>query len=379
MAAANTPLNAQMLERHLYDTMPSAWQALGKKTVPSPIPKASKIGARRHSIGMGPPQPAAPPMPTIVDVGRVLTRRVSRLMEMNQQNDGGQKTQKLITRRQSIQVDVLHSLRRTTLIDTLAFKSASTYAMKRKLNDSKQMDGSTGSTTTKSEDDSVFKKPAVPRKTRKLSTNAPAPPAPPAIDAAILANVAAINKIAACGTVVKKITSQSASAPIRPAAADVSPPKKPRTQAKAEAKSVAKTNAKSANATQSSQMHLPDISALFNAVIEKNASKVNEYVRGSLVGMLNEFWDVTKPTEQLEKLQQQMDSMRTIYTGQIDGLKQENDCLQLDLKTKANKCDAQSNQMQETMQENAKLSSDLCATKSKLSVLTSDLRKSIAK
>lgn len=127
VAAANTPLNAKMLERHLFDTMPKAWIALGKTAIPAPIPKVVDVAAarisRRHSIAsrsiIAPtPQPAPSVIPpSTINAGRIMTRRLSsRLNSMNDDEhselDSVQKSRKVLQRRQSVQVDMLHSGKR---------------------------------------------------------------------------------------------------------------------------------------------------------------------------------------------------------------------------------------------------------------------------
>lgn len=83
--ADDTPLNDQMFERHLYDTIPGAWKMLGKSAVPPqiPPPQAAPIATRRRSV-MPQSSPAIQPSPAeIIASGRVITRRVSMFLEMN--------------------------------------------------------------------------------------------------------------------------------------------------------------------------------------------------------------------------------------------------------------------------------------------------------
>lgn len=367
-----------MLERHLYDTMPEAWHALGHDHIPAPIPKAAKIGARRHSYAVGPPQSTVPmsslPM---ADVGRILTRQESNRLQESNFGNNDKTTQKLIARRQSIQVDkdMVKSFHRSPSID--AFRS-----IKRKVND----------------DDLLFKKPTAPPKMRKVA-KVSIEPIERIIDPAILLNAAAINKMASCGTVVKKLTNKRPSAPAqpvtpaqpvvptqpvtptcsvtptRPAAAlprpvDVSPPKKQRKVS---------TDCRIKPPCAFQAVHMTDMSVLFNAVIDKNAARLNEYIRSSLVGMLNEFWDATNTTQQVEQMQNQMNDMRSIYNGQIDGYKQEIDCLQLELQTSSNARVQQSKQIEEVTDENTKLNDALAETKEKLTDVTKELKKANTK
>lgn len=130
LAAANTPLLVNMLERHLYDTIPKAWIALGKTVIPSPIKTVATAAAarisRRHSIAsrsiIAPPQPM-PPIPT--SAGRIVARRMSsRINQINGSDDDHgdvdavKKSQKLFARRQSVQVDMLNAGKRNFWNDT---------------------------------------------------------------------------------------------------------------------------------------------------------------------------------------------------------------------------------------------------------------------
>lgn len=83
--ADDTPLNDQMFERHLYDTIPGAWKMLGKSVIPRqiPPPQAAPIAIRRRSV-MPQTSPAFQPTPAeIMASGRVITRRVSMFLEKN--------------------------------------------------------------------------------------------------------------------------------------------------------------------------------------------------------------------------------------------------------------------------------------------------------
>lgn len=133
VAAANTPLIANKLERHLYDAIPKAWIALGKSTTPSPMKTvvtaaASRI-SRRHSVAsrsvIASPQPTPPILPSSNDAGRITARRMSsRISQMNvydnvhSEIDGAKKSQKVFARRQSVQVDMVNSGKRNFWNDT---------------------------------------------------------------------------------------------------------------------------------------------------------------------------------------------------------------------------------------------------------------------
>lgn len=261
--------------------------------------------------------------------------------------------------------------------------------MKRKINDeptdqtnSKSIDAkqlSSGTTakqtTSKAADDPVFKVPEIPRKMRKLQKTAT-----PKIDPAIIANAEVINKMVSPEKTNKSPPpTQRSTARNRPAAADiVSPPKRLNTKTDDQNENIVKAG-QDAPFDALKTVPLTEMGALLNAVVEKNTRKVTDYVRTSLEGMLHEFWDTTKPTQQLQKLQDQMAAMRSTYGGQIDVLQNKNNTLKQDLDTMNSKYDVQLVKVRETLRENEDLNERLSATKSKMAVLTVDLKKSISK
>lgn len=221
-------------------------------------------------------------------------------------------------------------------------------------------------TTSKSADGAVFKVPAIPRKKRKLQKNAS-----PNIDPAIMANINVINKMA---SPEKMCTSPS---PIQQSSAIVSPPKK--LDAKPDDRNKSKVKANHDTPFSATKIvPLTGLGVLFNAVIENNTHKVTDYVRTSLTDVLHEFWDTTKPTQQLQKLQDQLATMRSTCGGQLDVLQNENKALKRNLNVMNGKYDVQLVKVRETMRDNAELTEILCATKSKMAVLTEDLKKSIS-
>ncbi|XP_031635445.1 uncharacterized protein LOC116348555 [Contarinia nasturtii] len=77
-----TFLRGDMLERHLYDTIPNAWKELGKSDVPPPIPAPATVARRmstpvqrsnRQSVMQTPEE--------LLKTGRCMTRRLSTIME----------------------------------------------------------------------------------------------------------------------------------------------------------------------------------------------------------------------------------------------------------------------------------------------------------
>lgn len=75
-AQLNTPLNATMLERHLFDMIPGAWKQLGHLEVPALIPKP--IPRRKNS------RKSIPPLPPVPNVAKdpSNTRRLSILFDV---------------------------------------------------------------------------------------------------------------------------------------------------------------------------------------------------------------------------------------------------------------------------------------------------------
>lgn len=193
-----------------------------------------------------------------------------------------------------------------------------------------------------------------------MHKTAPSPPTP-TIDPAIVANVRKINQKNSHGKPGTSGTSQprSVATTSSAAAASVSPPK--------------------VNSGLAKAVHSTEMGALFNAVIEKNSQKVNDCIRTSLEKILTDFWDVAKPTQQLQKLQDQMENMRSVYGGKIDELKHENSTLKQELDTMTAKLDAQLAKVQETVRQNDELNNILSETNSKMADMSTDLRESTLK
>lgn len=90
-AKDGTPLDGGTFERFLYETIPGAWQLLGKSVVPRPISKPEPAPPRRKSTTL----PTPPTSPTIeldpaviIASGRVITRRISGIIEKFADPDG---------------------------------------------------------------------------------------------------------------------------------------------------------------------------------------------------------------------------------------------------------------------------------------------------
>lgn len=76
-ADSNTPVQVDMLERHLYDMIPNAWKLLGNTMAPPPIPKQapSKVtAARRMTVSLRKPV-IKEPVPIVN--GGLLTRMMA--------------------------------------------------------------------------------------------------------------------------------------------------------------------------------------------------------------------------------------------------------------------------------------------------------------
>lgn len=77
-----------MLERHLYETIPDAWKMLGKQCIPPPIPKPmpAPVATRRKSV-LPPSGPIEHSPAAILASGRVITRRLSMIIEKTVESD----------------------------------------------------------------------------------------------------------------------------------------------------------------------------------------------------------------------------------------------------------------------------------------------------
>lgn len=112
-----------MLERHLYDMMPNAWNQLGKSEIPKPIPKpspASATKARRQSV------PVRKITSLIIPAsGGIMTRRMSMLFEPTNSKEEIVSVAKTIKigRRQSIQKDEIR-VGNTTIKEMTPFVKA---------------------------------------------------------------------------------------------------------------------------------------------------------------------------------------------------------------------------------------------------------------
>lgn len=78
-----------MLERHLYDTIPDAWKMLGKTCIPPPIPKPmpAPVAATRRKSVLPPSEPIEHSPAAILASGRVITRRLSMIIEKTVESD----------------------------------------------------------------------------------------------------------------------------------------------------------------------------------------------------------------------------------------------------------------------------------------------------
>lgn len=112
LAKSDTPLHADMLERHLYDTMPKAWLELGKTKIPPPIPKrygaAAATISRRHSIADSMATTSAPSSQSgSINFRGITMRRISTRSSEVDEGSNSASIRNIINRRQSIQVDMM--------------------------------------------------------------------------------------------------------------------------------------------------------------------------------------------------------------------------------------------------------------------------------
>lgn len=105
-APPNTALRGNFIERHLFDVIPNAWKELGRSESPPPIPKpvaASATSARRISLPVQQIKQVVSTQPTL---GRIMTRRMSAMVDPITVNDGAEKPRKSIAyRRQTVHFD----------------------------------------------------------------------------------------------------------------------------------------------------------------------------------------------------------------------------------------------------------------------------------
>lgn len=203
--------------------------------------------------------------------------------------------------------------------------SSSSTSKKRKINDTDDDAASTsGNSRSKPADKPIFKVPDIPRKIRKVQTNAPP----------------------------NEQISDDQNA------------------------SQAKPNVDT-HANASKTVHSPEIKALLNTIIENNTNKVTDFFQTLTEGMLHEFYDGVQPVQQWQHLQDQLITMQSDYTRQIDELKRENKALQHKLNTANEKYDIQLIKGRESMQKNAELKEILNETKLKMAATTMDLKKTI--
>lgn len=91
--------------------------------------------------------------------------------------------------------------------------------------------------------------------------------------------------------------------------------------------------------------NLPDVLKVCNAVVEKNTENMVKCVRSSLTTALFDFLDVTKPTQQVEMLQTQLNSQREIQEVMITNMRLKMRQLEANQLKLQKKTDEQANSM----------------------------------
>lgn len=214
-----------------------------------------------------------------------------------------------------------------TMID-FDFHITGSHTSRKRKNDDSDSTKQPGDSATKQDDDSLFKIPTIPTKVRKTQTNSS-----PHIDPSIVANV-------------YRTPQQSAGTPSTSSSSDSTP---------------------------------IDIQALFNASVEKSTDKMTGMIRTVVNEMLHEFWDATKPAQQLQQLENKLITMRSDYERELNVLQHQNETLKLDLKSLNGKCDTQSVKIREMTDDNSNMNANLNAAKLKMVAISMDLKRSEAK
>lgn len=177
------------LERHLYDTIPNAWKELGKNDIPLPIPEvrpASAIKGRRMSVPVHKVTDSSQ-IPPVFTAGRRITRRMSTYLEEhpgeNIFTDSDEHLDETIHHRQSVRPD--SSPKKSIKQPKIGLNKETKKCTRQKQKSS--VDGvpelpdlsidsippkisfnlrteTSNTATTKPQDDSVFKVPAIPPK-----------------------------------------------------------------------------------------------------------------------------------------------------------------------------------------------------------------------
>lgn len=243
---------------------------------------------------------------------------------------------------------------------------------KRKIDDSKNanversLNGGSDKIHTKSvsssSNSSPFKVPEVPKlsKGKKLyDTNAVR------LDPNIIANAEAINQMSKsqCSNQSSPIKTKVSPAKQSPFFGGKTMHQSPSNGSGPHSNGISYSTKTATNA--SNHVHSPEMAALCNAVIERNTRKLTECVRSSLELTLEDFLNTTKPHQQMQRMQDQLNELQSDYNTQIDNLKSENKKLTQDLDSLHSK--------------HMTLTKDLAAMKSENAILTADLNAEVEK
>lgn len=349
-----------MLERHLYDMIPNAWHQLGKKEIPPPIQKpmpASAIRSRRMSV---PARMIARETPKqIVTTGRIMTRRLSMILDGS--FDPSTAAPKKVTdvRRQSIQFD--NSMDLTNASSKAVTSSVQKISKTRRMSCNIEMSTSKAtkktstilhadtlisSTTTSNgnlRDDSLFKVPAVPSPRRT-------PPKKP-----IKSNTATKN------VVPTKMDKPSQS---------IGQAKKRTATEKLNGQTNQEPKNKRACLSRDS-VHAADMIAMSNVVSERNSKQMVKVVQSSLANTLFDFLDTSNAENRFEELHDQLAKQQQSHNLIVDGLRAVNH----DLKDKMTKYATELKEADE--KQSKEYQSELINLKKKNEQMAQELKKAI--
>ncbi|XP_031634382.1 protein kinase C-binding protein 1-like [Contarinia nasturtii] len=353
-------IHGNNLERHLYDTIPGAWKELGNAIVPPPIKKlASATVSRRMSMPAKRSRRVYSTLePSAVEViasGRVITRRMSTIIDVQNEptkaakpieseekkptktaksTESTKKARPRPYRRQSVQCErsvimtVSSALTRDTKNnDPIASTSRlppispTKSAQKRKLSQngdaslpnfsretelstSTIISGENASLNLSDDNGSVFKVPLIPKR-RKLSSN-------------VLKDKTIVKAQSTFNTHTMN---------------ELSTPNPTR-------KTIQNTQVTDPSSTVRKIQLTPEMSNLCKTVIEKSAQKMTESVRLSLTETLFDFLNTSKPGEQIQLLQEQLENQRKTFNELIQNLRAQNQNLKVNLKKYKDKCNS---------------------------------------
>lgn len=128
----------------------------------------------------------------------------------------------------------------------------------------------------------------------------------------------------------------------------------------------AENGASTSNASKPEQS--PEMQTLFNRIIETNTMKMTDAMRTITCGMLHEFWNATKPTEQVQQLQNRLQKVES-----------DNEALRQELTLVKNDFSAKLTKIQGDMCKNFDMNITLSAAIMKMIAIPVDMKASMTK